>query len=42
MQAIVDEAVTKSAPIANRQVGTITADIVRAAPRRPGRARSAT
>ncbi len=31
MQAIVDEAVTKSAPIANRQVGTITADIVRAA-----------
>jgi 5'-nucleotidase len=30
-QAIVSEAVTKSAPIANRQVGTITADIVRAA-----------
>jgi 5'-nucleotidase len=29
--AIVDSAVTKSAPIANRQVGTITADIVRAA-----------
>jgi 5'-nucleotidase len=28
---LVDEAVTKSAPIANRQVGTITADIVRAA-----------
>ena len=31
MQAIVNEAVTKSAPIANRQVGTITADIVKAA-----------
>lgn len=31
VQAIVSEAVTKSAPIANRQVGTITADIVRAA-----------
>jgi 5'-nucleotidase len=30
--ALVDEAVTKSAPIANRQVGTITADITRAAP----------
>ena len=30
-QAIVDEAVTKSAPIANRQVGTITANIVKAA-----------
>ena len=29
VQAIVDEAVTKSAPIANRQVGTITADIVK-------------
>ena len=29
--ALVDEAVTKSAPIANQQVGTITADIVRAA-----------
>jgi 5'-nucleotidase len=29
-QAIVDEAVTKSAPIANRQVGTITTDIVKA------------
>ena len=29
-QAIVDEAVTKSAPIANRRVGTITADIVKA------------
>jgi 5'-nucleotidase len=28
-QAIVDEAVAKSAPIANRQVGTITADIVK-------------
>ena len=27
-----DEAVTKSAPIANRLVGTITADLVRAAP----------
>jgi 5'-nucleotidase len=31
VQAIVDEAVTKSAPIANRQVGTITADILKAA-----------
>jgi 5'-nucleotidase len=31
VQAIVSEAVTKSAPIANQQVGTITADIVRAA-----------
>jgi 5'-nucleotidase len=31
VQALVDEAVTRSAPIANRQVGTITADIVRAA-----------
>ena len=31
VQAIVTEAVTKSAPIANRQVGTITANIVRAA-----------
>ncbi len=31
-QALVDEAVTKSAPIANAQVGTITADLVRAAP----------
>lgn len=31
VQALVDEAVTKSAPIANRQVGTITSDIVRAA-----------
>jgi 5'-nucleotidase len=30
-QAIVDSAVTKSAPIANRQVGTITTDITRAA-----------
>ncbi len=30
VQAIVDEAVTKSAPIANQQVGTITTDIVRA------------
>ncbi|GAB2919553.1 bifunctional metallophosphatase/5'-nucleotidase [Rhodococcus aerolatus] len=29
-QALVDEAVSKSAPIANRQVGTITADITRA------------
>lgn len=28
---LVDEAVTKSAPIANRQVGTISADILRAA-----------
>ena len=28
-QAIVDEAVAKSAPIANRQVGTITTDIVK-------------
>jgi 5'-nucleotidase len=33
VQAIVDEAVTKSAPIANRPVGSITADIVRAAVR---------
>ena len=31
VQAIVTEAVTKSAPIANQQVGTITTDIVRAA-----------
>ncbi|MPZ79300.1 MAG: bifunctional metallophosphatase/5'-nucleotidase [Actinophytocola sp.] len=31
-QALVDEATTKSAPIANAQVGTITADLVRAAP----------
>ena len=31
VQAIVDEAVTKSAPIGNRQVGTITGTIVRAA-----------
>lgn len=31
VQAIVTEAVTKSAPIGNRQVGTITANIVRAA-----------
>ena len=31
VQAIVSEAVTESAPIANRQVGTITTDIVRAA-----------
>ena len=31
VQAIVDEAVTKSAPIANQRVGTITTDIVRAA-----------
>ena len=31
VQAIVDEAVTKSAPIGNRPVGSITADIVRAA-----------
>jgi 5'-nucleotidase len=31
VQAIVDSAVAKSAPIANRQVGTITADLVRAA-----------
>ncbi len=31
VQAIVTEAVAKAAPIANRQVGTITADIVRAA-----------
>ena len=29
VQALVDEAVTKSAPIANRQVGTITADLTR-------------
>jgi 5'-nucleotidase len=29
VQAIVDEAVTKSAPISNQQVGTITADIVK-------------
>jgi 5'-nucleotidase len=32
VQSLVDEAVTKSAPIANKQVGTITADLVRAAP----------
>jgi 5'-nucleotidase len=32
VQAIVDKAVTKSAPLANRQVGTITADITRSAP----------
>jgi 5'-nucleotidase len=31
VQTTVNDAVTKSAPIANRQVGTITADIVRAA-----------
>jgi 5'-nucleotidase len=31
VQALVDEAVTKSAPIANRPIGTITANIVRAA-----------
>ncbi len=31
-QALVDAATTKSAPIANAQVGTITTDIVRAAP----------
>ncbi|MEP6563005.1 MAG: 5'-nucleotidase C-terminal domain-containing protein, partial [Nakamurella sp.] len=31
VQAIVDEAVTKSAPIGNRPVGTITASLVRAA-----------
>jgi 5'-nucleotidase len=31
VQAIVSEAVTKSAPIANQQVGTIAADIVRTA-----------
>ncbi|GAA2989112.1 bifunctional metallophosphatase/5'-nucleotidase [Actinokineospora diospyrosa] len=31
VQALVDEAVTKAGPIANRQVGTITADLVRAA-----------
>ena len=31
VQALVTEAVTKSAPIANRQIGTITANIVRAA-----------
>ncbi|EWC62060.1 5'-nucleotidase [Actinokineospora spheciospongiae] len=30
-QALVEEATTKSAPIANRQIGTITADLVRAA-----------
>jgi len=30
VQALVTEAVTKSAPIANRQIGTITANIVRA------------
>lgn len=30
VQAIVDAAVTRSAPIANRQVGTITADLLRA------------
>ena len=32
VQALVDQAVTESAPIANQPVGTITADIVRAAP----------
>jgi 5'-nucleotidase len=32
VQALVDEARTKAAPIANEQVGTITADLVRAAP----------
>ena len=32
VQAIVDRAVTKSAPLANRAVGSITADLVRAAP----------
>ena len=32
VQAIVDKAVTKSAPLADRQVGTITADITRSAP----------
>lgn len=32
VQSLVDEAVTKSAPIANKQVGSITADLVRAAP----------
>ncbi len=32
VQALVDEASTKAAPIANEQVGTITADLVRAAP----------
>jgi 5'-nucleotidase len=32
VQALVDEARTKSAPIANERVGTITADLVRAAP----------
>jgi 5'-nucleotidase len=31
VQAIVDEAKAKSAPLANRQIGTITADLVRAA-----------
>jgi len=31
-KALVDEATTKSAPIANATVGTITADLVRAAP----------
>jgi 5'-nucleotidase len=30
--ALADEARTKAAPIANRQIGTITADLVRAAP----------
>lgn len=32
VQALVNDAVTKSAPIANKQVGSITADLVRAAP----------
>ena len=32
VSALVDEAVSKSAPISNRRVGTITADIVRAGP----------
>lgn len=31
VQAIIDKAVTKSAPLANRQIGTITGDLVRAA-----------
>ncbi len=31
VQAIVDEARTKAAPLANRQIGTITADLLRAA-----------
>ena len=48
VQAVVDKAKTKSGPIANKQIGTIAADIVRAraadrrvAARRPDRGRAA-